>query len=244
MNNTETPDIVTSSEEYAKRFSGKIGEWFLKVQAEATLRMLYDYPGATVLDVGGGHGQLAEPLSKHEYKVTVLGSNEACRERIQRLIENNLCEFKVGDLLNIPFENKSFDITITFRQMAHVRDWKRFVRELTRVARKAVIIDYPSLRSLNYINHIFPSSFKVKKRLEADTRPFTLFLESELLKTFEENNFIYSGRFAQFFLPMFFHRKLKSTAISMLLEKLFRALGITSFLGSPIILKSIRKDSR
>jgi len=242
MTYTETPDIATSSEEYAKRFSGKIGEWFLKVQAEAALKMLSDYPGATVLDVGGGHGQLVEPLSKQGYKVTVLGSNKACREKIQRLIDNNLCEFKVGDLLNTPFENKSFDITITFRQMAHVRDWKRFISELTRIARKAVILDYPSLRSLNYINHIFPLSFKVKKGLEADTRPFTLFRESELMMTFNKNNFIYGEKYPQFFLPMFFHRKLGSPAISIPMEKIFRMFGITGIFGSPVILKMVRKD--
>lgn len=242
MTYTETPDIVTSSDEYAKRFSGRIGEWFLKVQGEATLRMLSSYPGATILDVGGGHGQLVEPLSEQGYRVTVLGSSEACKERIIRLVENNLCEFKTGNILSIPYADRSFDIIISFRQLPHVKDWKRFVSELTRVARKAVVVDFPSVRSLNYINHIFPSSFKVKKGLEADTRQFTLFKESELLRTFEENNFIYAERYAQFFLPMFFHRRLGLPAVSIPIEKIFRILGITGILGSPIIFKLVRAN--
>lgn len=243
MSYQETPDIVTSSEEYARRFSGKIGEWFLKVQEEATLRMLSSYPGATVLDVGGGHGQIAKPLSEHGYKVTVLGSSEVCKERIIKLIENNLCEFKTGNILNIPYTDRSFDTVITFRQMAHVRNWKGFIKELTRVARKAVILDYPALRSLNYVSYIFPSSFKVKKGLEADTRPYTLFKEPEILEIFSANGFKYSERFPQFFLPMFFHRRLKFYEVSMPVEKIFRILGITGLFGSPVILKMVRRDS-
>ncbi|NEO49979.1 MAG: class I SAM-dependent methyltransferase, partial [Moorea sp. SIO4A3] len=54
----ETADIETSSEDYASRFAGEIGAWLLKVQEDATLKMLTPYPKATILDVGGGHGQL------------------------------------------------------------------------------------------------------------------------------------------------------------------------------------------
>lgn len=239
---SEAPDIVTSSEEYAKRFSGKIGEWFLNVQKEATLKMLSDYRGATVLDVGGGHGQLAIPLSEQGYKVTVLGSSDVCKERIKRLLEKGLCEFKTGDIMKIPYEDRYFDITITFRQMAHVSDWKGFVSEITRVARKAVIIDYPALKSMNYISQIFPSSFKVKKGLEADTRPFRLFRERELLEIFREKGFIYSERFPQFFLPMFLHRKLRLYPLSKTLEDIFHFFGITEVLGSPVILKLVRAE--
>lgn len=239
---TETPDIETSSEEYARRFAGNIGEWFLKVQSEATLKMLSPYPKATVLDIGGGHGQLVEPLIRNKYRVTVLGSSEICKKRINRFIENNLCEFKAGNILSIPYAERSFDIAITFRQMAHVRDWKGFIRELTRVARKAVIIDYPALKSMNYVSHIFPSSFKVKKGLEADTRPYTLFKEADLLEVFRENGFVYSERFPQFFLPMFLHRKLKLYSVSGTLENIFRSVGITGILGSPVILKMVHES--
>ena len=59
---SETADIETSSDDYAARFAGEIGAWLLKVQEEATLRMLAAYPNAKILDVGGGHGQLTGAL--------------------------------------------------------------------------------------------------------------------------------------------------------------------------------------
>ena len=53
---SETADIDTSSDDYARRFSGKTGAWFLKVQQAATMRMLALSCQKTILDVGGGHG--------------------------------------------------------------------------------------------------------------------------------------------------------------------------------------------
>jgi len=50
----ETADVETSSEDYAGRFSGAVGAWFLKVQEDATLHMLSPHAGASVIDVGGG----------------------------------------------------------------------------------------------------------------------------------------------------------------------------------------------
>src|SRR5437867_1321195 len=104
----ETPDIETSSEDYALRFSGKVGSWFLAVLEEATLRMLAPYPGAKILDVGGGHGQLTNALVRNGYQVTILGSSDSCKTRVQKLLEENRCEFKVGDILDIPYPNQSF----------------------------------------------------------------------------------------------------------------------------------------
>jgi hypothetical protein len=60
----ETADIHTSSDEYALRFSGPAGEWMLAVQERIALRMVRRFPDATILDVGGGHGQLALPLCR------------------------------------------------------------------------------------------------------------------------------------------------------------------------------------
>jgi 16S rRNA A1518/A1519 N6-dimethyltransferase RsmA/KsgA/DIM1 with predicted DNA glycosylase/AP lyase activity len=94
----ETADIETSSEEYASRFSGEVGEWFLKVQEEATLNMLAPYKRATILDVGGGHGQLTGALIRNNYQLTVLGSSEVYKARIQNYLDNENCSFKVGNI--------------------------------------------------------------------------------------------------------------------------------------------------
>ena len=55
------PDVETASEDYARRFAGEVGRYFLDVQAEIVLEMLASWPQASVLEVGGGHAQLAGP---------------------------------------------------------------------------------------------------------------------------------------------------------------------------------------
>src|SRR5215213_3823462 len=101
----ETADIETSSDDYARRFSGKVGTWFLRVQEEATLRMLASHRGAKILDVGGGHGQLTTALIQHEYQVTVLGSVDVCKRRIQKYLDENRCSFKIGNICDLPFRS-------------------------------------------------------------------------------------------------------------------------------------------
>ncbi|MEA5543192.1 class I SAM-dependent methyltransferase [Limnoraphis robusta Tam1] len=230
----ETADIETSSEGYASRFSGAVGTWMLNIQTEATLQMLQDYPQATVLDVGGGHGQITAPLIENGYQVTVLGSSEVCQARIQPWVETNRCSFQVGNVLDLPYPDNAFDVVISYRFLAHVTQWEKFLSELTRVAKKAVIVDYPTVRS---VNSIAPYLFKLKKGLEGNTRPFISYQESTLLNYFKAAGWQQTGRYAQFFWPMVLHRTLKSPGLSSGLEQSMRVLGLTYWLGSPIVAK-------
>lgn len=240
-NFTETADIETASDDYARRFAGKAGEWFLQVQEAATLQMLAPYPNATVLDVGGGHGQTAEALVQHGYRLTVHGSAPVCRQRIHHLVDAGLCDFKVGDILALPFPDDAFDVVLSYRLLSHVEKWRLFLGELARIARHAVVLDYPEVRSANYIA---PQLFRFKKSLEGNTRPFTCFRESELSATFAAHGFVKAASYAEFFWPMVLHRALKKPAISSFLEKIPRSLGLTSAFGSPVIIKFVPQGGR
>jgi len=234
----ETADIETSSDDYARRFSGKVGNWFLRVQEEATLRMLAPHRGTKILDVGGGHGQLTTTLVQHGYQVTVLGSADVCKQRVRKYVDENRCSFKVGNILDLPYPNQAFDVVVSYRLLPHVTRWKQFLSELTRVAKKAVIVDYPAVQS---VNAIAPLLFRLKKRLEGNTRPYTSFRESQLLEVFRTHDFIRADRYPEFFLPMALHRTMKLPVLSSRLERISRLSGLTLLFGSPVILKFIRE---
>jgi SAM-dependent methyltransferase len=232
----ETADIETSSEAYARRFAGDIGAWFLKIQEETTLRMLAPYPHAKVLDVGGGHGQLTHALVRNGFNVTVVGSAEVCKQRIENLVANRRCTFEIANFLDLPYPNQAFDIVVSFRLLPHVAEWRRFLAELARVARKAIIIDYPAARSLNYFA---PALFRYKLRAEGNTRPFTCFKEPDLLNVMNGLGFTKADRFAEFCMPMVVHRILKMRRLSSGVEHVLRMLGLTKLFGSPVILKLV-----
>ena len=234
----ETADIETSSDDYARRFAGEVGDWFLKVQEETTLRFLQPYPGATVLDVGGGHGQVTKALIENHYNLTVTGSDESCKNRIQQFVDAGQCRFEIGDVLHLPYDDQSFDVVLSYRLLPHVTHWQPFLAELARVARKAVILDYPEVQSINYIQ---PLLFKYKKNLEGNTRTYTCFRQKEVVDMFKQKGFAYSDHFRQFFLPMVLHRKLEQVSISSAAERVSRLMGFTSVLGSPVILKVVRE---
>lgn len=235
------PDVETASDGYASRFSGAVGAWFLQVQERAMLRMLRSWPGARVLEVGGGHGQVTAALVRAGYRVTVHGSDERCRARIQPLLQAGACEFKAGPLLSLPFADGSFDAVIALRLLAHMPTWPALVGELTRVARTAVFVDYPPVRSFNCL---VPWLFERKRLAEGNTRPFLTFRDQDMDAAFTRHGFRLAGAHREFFWPMVVHRRLGQAALSRALEAPCRAVGLTRWLGSPVIAAYVRDAAR
>lgn len=238
----ETADIQTSNDDYATRFKGKTGAWMLEMQERGVLSLLRGCAavknGATVLDVGGGHGQLAHPLVREGYAVTVIGSSPSCRHRIRDLVDAGTCEFKVGNVIELPYPDKSFDAVVAVRMLTHCSVWPQLVKEMCRVSRGPVITDYPTSQSLNAVA---PALFKAKKKFEKNTRTWTLFRHREVMDAFAAAGFAKTGRFAQFFLPMVVHRALKCRALSAFLEGCCRLVGLTSLWGTPVIIRMERR---
>jgi SAM-dependent methyltransferase len=230
----ENPDIETSSEDYARRFVGPVGDYFLRVQEQLCLELLRPWAGCCVLDVGGGHAQIAIPLTEAGYKVTVVGSNDSCNDRLSRLARERSLNipFFVGDLLNLPLSDRSFDVVISLRLISHVVSWKGLVRELTRVAKEAVLIDYPSLLSFNLA---VPLLFRLKKLVERNTRPFLCFTRRQVSDAFWECGFDVSATKPEFFIPMALHRALKRSDFTEHSEQLIANVGATRLFGSPIL---------
>lgn len=229
----ETADIESSSDDYARRFAGPVGRWMLAVQERATLALLKPFgPGLRILDVGGGHGQLAFPLCREGHRVTVLGSAPECARRIRPLIDNGAARFVASDVVALPFPDRSFDAAISFRLLTHCRQWPSLAAELCRVAREAVIVDYPTSQS---VNRLAPKLFAAKKKVEVNTRPWRLFTHAEVEDAFRRQGFGRPRLKKQFFLPMVVHRMLRCRPLSAGLEAGFRAVGLTRLAGSPVI---------
>src|SRR3954452_25555395 len=116
----EDADIGTSSEDYERRFADDVGRWFVETQARLTLSVLGALPmGASILDVGGGHAQIAPPLIEAGYEVTVVGSDPVCAARLRPWIEAGRCRFHVADLQRLPYPDAGFAAVLCYRLLPH-----------------------------------------------------------------------------------------------------------------------------
>jgi ubiquinone/menaquinone biosynthesis C-methylase UbiE len=150
------------------------------------------------------------------------------------LVDSGKCRFQVGNVIALPFPEKSFDAVICFRLVTHCERWPQLISEMCRVSRRVIIIDYPTSQSLN---SIAPMLFSAKKKFETNTRTWTLFRHRQIKDTFAQHGYGISNRRGQFFFPMVVHRMLKNRGISAFMEMISRFIGLNYLLGSPVIAK-------
>jgi 2-polyprenyl-3-methyl-5-hydroxy-6-metoxy-1,4-benzoquinol methylase len=188
-----------------------------------------------VVDVGGGHGQLVAPLVAAGHPVTVYGSSEECRQGVRRWVDSGQAAFQAGELLHAPFAGGSFDVALSYRLLPHVEEWRALLAEMCRIARRAVIVDYPTTRSANVAA---APTFALKERLEVHTRPFAVFRDEEVERALAAAGWRVTARRPEFLLPMALHRAMRVAPLSRALEAAARALTLTRRFGSPVILRA------
>jgi SAM-dependent methyltransferase len=229
----EDADVETSSDDYARRFAGPVGAFLLEVQARLTLDLLKAWPGARVLDVGGGHGQLTGPVEAAT--TSCLRKLPACARIASAPDGRRPRPLRGRRPLRTPFPDGGFDVVVSYRLLPHVSAWRQLLGELCRVAKRAVLVDFPSLRSVNVVSG---AGFGFKKRVEENTRPVAVFREADVERALAAAGFKPTGRRPQFLFPMALHRALGWAGFSRALEGGGSALGLTRLLGSPVILRA------
>jgi SAM-dependent methyltransferase len=238
---TLTPDVETASDVYARRFGGPVGAYFLEQQTTAVARLLssFNTEGRRALDVGGGHGQLTSLLLQLGFDVWVQGSAPSCQHRLlnSMLQHSGRVHFVTSGLWTLPFPDRSFDLVLGIRLLAHVERWEALLSEMARVCRYQLLVEYPPIMSGNLFDRwLFP----LKRKIETDTRPYFCYSSRQLSQALREFGFVRFSSEKQFFLPMVVHRALKRPSLSRHLEACSRWLGMTRMLGAPVILLAER----
>lgn len=238
---TTTPDVETASADYATRFAGPIGRYFLEVQQRHVLNLLNAGPDQPlrILDVGGGHGQLTAALLDAGHEVWVQGSAAACRTPLEPLMKDyrGRLRFVTASLFELPFPDRAFDAVIAVRLLAHIEAYQALLAEMARVSGRTIVIDFPPVLSANLAE---PVLFRLKRRLEGNTRPFFSYRAKQLQGPLAAAGFERFRTVRQFFLPMVLHRKARRPGLSARLERAFAASGLTGLLGAPALLAAER----
>jgi ubiquinone/menaquinone biosynthesis C-methylase UbiE len=228
-------DVETSSVSYAQRFAGAAGTWLLARQTSLLEALLRETAPCSVLDVGGGHAQAVEPVLELGCALTVLGSDPVCAERLESWIDRKAITFACGDLLSLPYPDDAFDVVLSLRLVPHCEEWPQLIAELCRVARRAVILDYPCWESLNLMAAPF---FERKRQMEGNTRTWITFRHQQIGAVFKAAGWTRLTRKKQFFWPMVLHRKLDRPMLSQTVEAAAAGLGLRYLFGSPVLIRA------
>lgn len=231
------PDLESSSDEYARRFSGAIGAWFLARQAAGVRTLLAPLGPCRVLEVGGGHAQLTASLLEAGHTVVVQGSDASGETRLRRLFPAERVAYLESPLDRLPVPDAAFDVVVTIRMLAHVENPALFFAECARVASRGVLVDYPSKKSVNVLADLL---YDAKRGVEKDTRAFRTFEDPGVDALAAAAGLHPAGSVRQFFWPMALHRAHKSPVAAALLEAPVRALGLARLFGSPVLALYLR----
>lgn len=106
-------------------------------------RIVADLQPDTLLDAGCGEGFVADAFLKAmpEAKITGFDVLEESVKLAQ--LRNPRAVFSRGDIYNISHGDKSFDLVYCFEVLEHLEEPDRALKEMARVARRAVVMSVP-----------------------------------------------------------------------------------------------------
>lgn len=223
----------------AARFGGPIGELLARTQADTLLRFAAVAPGETVLDVGTGTGRAALVLASAGAAVTGADASEqmlqVARERAAaRSLD---VTFVPGDVHDLPFEDGAFDVVVCLRVLMHTPDWRRAIGELCRVARRAVILDYPARTSAACLESV---ARRVVAHFGARVEAYRVFSDRAVGRELANHGFAVRRTHRQFVLPIAVHKRVGSPAFTRSVERGLASVGLLRLLGSPVTLLAER----
>ncbi len=149
--------------------------------------------GSMVLDIGSGRGLFAKKLAESGYSVIGLDFEKNIVEKTNKEIKNwglgGKLKFVVGDALDLPFTDNSFDGIFDFGLIENLyeEDWPKYVNEINRVLKNGGFYLNTSLSRETL--HFF--EFSPKNSNKGDFEKYGIkyhfFKKDEMNKIFDHN---------------------------------------------------------
>jgi len=148
--------LESTKEFYKKLKTEGMSKLITKKRNKAYLQFLKKHlnKNQKILDLACGYGRLTIPLAKAGYDIEGidLAPNLIKDAKVQTKNKNLKISFKVGNMLNLPYKNDSFDTIIcmwsSFIHLLKLKDQVKGLDEMFRILRKNgfAIIDMPSYK--------------------------------------------------------------------------------------------------
>ena len=136
-------------EKYDRWFTTSIGGLVKKYEAELLLDLLRPSQGEIILDAGCGTGVFTLDFLSCGAKVIGLDISLPMLRRSREKAGGYSLQSVLGDMLNLPFSEDSFDKVISVTALEFIEDGAAAVRELFRVVQKGGCIVVATLNSLS-----------------------------------------------------------------------------------------------
>ncbi|MFS8637195.1 MAG: class I SAM-dependent methyltransferase [Gemmatimonadota bacterium] len=223
----------------ADRFGGCFGRWLEEREVALYLALLDGHDGP-ILDAGAGTGKLTIPLARSGRSVVAADFSfemlSVAKEKAGRAEPAGA--FVVSDAHALGFRDRAFACTVASRLLMHLPDWRRAVRELCRVTRDVLIVDFPPSNSFARVESVWKR--RIRRVSKGAHRGYATISPADLARELERHGFRVERVHRSFFLPVRAHRILDRPEASARIEALFERIGWTARLGSPVTVKARR----
>ena len=223
------------------RYGGPFGQYLENLEVGTFLSMI-DPESERILDLGAGTGKLSIPLILKSKEVLSVDSS-ANMLRVAGLKSHKLnieIIAIISDAHYLSFRDRTFDCVVSSRLLMHLIDWEKGIKEICRVSRKELVIDFPSNLSFASLDILFK---RIKRIFLPETQVYNKYSIGDIAKEIKKNGFQVVQTRKEFFIPFTLHRLFNHPKISNKIERIFRKFYITELFGNPVTLKAIRKNN-
>jgi len=164
--------------------AGRLYNFLINYKFKEALKVLsFSIKGLFVLDICCGSGMISEYYAQEGARVVGvdLSLNAVERARIRSQRYGFCAEFKEADVASLAFSNNSFDIVSVHDGLHHLGMPKKAIGEMSRVAKKAVIIIEPAKALITELSILLGFSLKYE-----DTDFVYRFRSSEIVAWLKE----------------------------------------------------------
>ena len=217
----------------ALRFSGPIGELLARTQEDVLADFLRPGPGVSILDVGTGTGRAAIALARRGAAVTAVDTSNEMLAVARRRATNAAVAvaFDRGDAHALTFPDRSFDAAVALRVLMHTPGWQECLKELCRVSRSRVVVDFPSVTSAASIQ---AGGRRLAAALGRSVESYRVFSLHRITSTLAREGFEIAEVHRQFVLPIALHKAMGSLRFTQTIETTLERIGLNRLFGSPI----------
>jgi ubiquinone/menaquinone biosynthesis C-methylase UbiE len=152
------------------------------------------FPAGKILNCGCGTGQWSIPFAQDGFRVTNLDLSDNALFIAKKLFEKKSLsgDFINGDILNMPFENETFDIVVSFGVLEHFSDIDQPISEMIRVLKPGGIF-FADVIPKRFSVQSIETSWKISIAVIKDLIKFRFYLIPQRIKElkppFYENTF-------------------------------------------------------